>query len=95
MLGLQSDNKPVLHGIEPHEHDDKAWLVHANPMGLDTTLEVRLDGELVDQLPLAQGDYRRHTVVRLSEQHYVPGKTLEVSARNDKGFSKALSIVLE
>lgn len=93
-LKLPGDATPILHTLEQIEYDERAWLLHGNPMGLDTKLEVRLDGDVIKKLPFGRETYRRHMVVRVTQDQYVPGKVLEVVAKNEHGASAPISLTL-
>jgi len=55
---------------------------------------VRLDGALIHEASFAKGEYRRHTVIRVSDDLYAPGKELSVKAVNEQGASEPLSCIL-
>lgn len=93
-LKIPSDATPILHTLCRLEDEDNAWLVHGNPMGLETLLEVRLDQEMISELPFGRGTYRRHIIARIPQELYAPGKILSVQAKNHHGASEIVSLTL-
>lgn len=94
-LQIPGDSRPQLHTIKLMEGDDPAWLVHGNPMGFNTELNVSLDGESIQTVPFGEGTYRRHIVVQITPAQYKTGKTLEILATNEHGTSSPLCIMLD
>ncbi len=93
-LNIPCDATPMLHTLSPIKHRDRTWLVQGNPMGLDTKVVVRFDGEVIAERPFGRGNCRRHTIVSVPQNLAKAGKEITVQAVNEQGSGNILSVKL-